>query len=171
MRDKQDPPQKEHNIHPRILKKTISSDTAMQNLGKAVAAVCTGGDIILLHGQLGAGKTTFSRGFIQGKGFKDRVKSPTFTLVEPYEFDDARIYHFDLYRLESMEELELIGWREYVSPQSICLIEWPEIIKAELPKQALSLHIDTLMHNKRRVTLRTTNPLFMEKLSQSIHDV
>ena len=93
-----------------------------------------------LSGELGAGKTSFCRAFLRGLGHSGPVKSPTFTLVEPYQVFGLNIFHFDLYRLNSAEELEYMGMDDYFSDTSLCLIEWPERGAGLLPTADLSLH-------------------------------
>jgi tRNA threonylcarbamoyladenosine biosynthesis protein TsaE len=92
----------------------------------ALAHAVQNGAVIFLSGPLGAGKTTFARGFLHALGYQKKVKSPTYTLVEPYEVAGKKIFHFDLYRLQQATELLHIGLTDYLQPDAICLIEWPE---------------------------------------------
>jgi len=101
----------------------------------------TNGGTIYLHGDLGAGKTTLARGLMRGYGYDGAVKSPTYTLVEPYEFSRYNIYHFDLYRLSIPDEVEFLGVSDYFESQNLCLIEWPENGGSELPKADLLISL------------------------------
>ena len=98
--------------------------------------------LIFLSGELGAGKTTVVRGLVHRFGFEGAVKSPTYTLVEPYGRGALRIYHFDLYRVADPEELEYLGARDYFAEQALCLIEWPERAGNRLPEPDLRVDLD-----------------------------
>lgn len=97
--------------------------------------------LVTLSGDLGAGKTTLVRAVLRALGHEGSVKSPTFTLVEPYEIEGRPIYHFDLYRLADPEELEFLGLADYFADQSLALIEWPERAAGALPPMDLQLEL------------------------------
>ena len=120
----------------------IDSDQQMQALGAKLATASGGQGRIYLDGDLGTGKTTLVRGLIHALGHDAAVKSPTFTLVEPYQVGAKNIYHFDLYRLSDPEELEYMGLRDYFSADSLCLVEWPEKGGQMLPDPDLLLKLN-----------------------------
>lgn len=121
---------------------TLSDAGATERLGAALAACCPGAAMIHLRGPLGSGKTTLVRGFLRASGISGAVKSPTYTLVEPYDAGGRQFYHFDLYRLEDPGALEMLGFRDYLEADSVCLIEWPEQAGGLLPAADITIAMD-----------------------------
>ena len=110
-------------------------------LAESMASHLFPGMNLYLKGELGSGKTTFVRGILRGLGYQDKVKSPTYTLVEPYSLEKFTIYHFDLYRFKDETEWDDAGFREYFNNTSICLVEWPEKVGHILPKPDISIEL------------------------------
>lgn len=119
----------------------LSDAEATEKFGENLAHTLLPGMIIFLRGDLGAGKTTLVRGILRGLGYEGRVKSPTYTLVEPYQVKQQQIFHFDLYRLNDPQELIYIGIEDYCRKDAICIIEWPEKAFALLPVPSLVIEI------------------------------
>ena len=117
----------------------LKNEIETTEIGAKVASCLQGGEVIYLKGELGTGKTTLVRGALNKLGFVGNVKSPTYTIVEPYSIDNHVVYHFDLYRLNDPEELESLGIRDYCDGQSICFFEWPEKGENLTPNADISL--------------------------------
>lgn len=123
----------------------LANEQATLDAGATFAKYLQAGINVYLHGDLGAGKTTFTRGVLRGLGFAGKVKSPTYTLVEPYQLkiQEAPVdfYHFDLYRFADEEEWEAAGFREYFNTHSVCLVEWPDKAGDLIPRADIDVYL------------------------------
>lgn len=117
------------------------NESAMEQFGAALLSAVENTGVVYLLGDLGMGKTTLSRGVLRAAGHQGTVKSPTYTLVEPYKTSVGLIYHFDLYRLIDPEELEYLGIRDYFTEDTLCLIEWPEKGEGLIPGADIEVSI------------------------------
>lgn len=146
----------------------LEGESETEKLGAELARLAKSSDqglTVFLDGDLGMGKTTLSRGVIRGLGHQGAVKSPTYTLVEPYEDLDPPVYHFDLYRLGDPEELEYVGIRDYFANRSFRLIEWPERGHGILPEPDIEIHLER-QGEGRSVVLRARSELGASLLNE-----
>ena len=120
---------------------TTHSAAETEALGERLAARLTGGEVIAYTGDLGAGKTAFTRGLARGLGITDRVTSPTFTIVNEYEGGRLPLFHFDMYRLSSSDELYDIGWEDYLARGGVCAVEWSENVDEALDGDTIRVDI------------------------------
>lgn len=123
------------------MKKIITySEEETKKIANKIASEINGEKVIVLNGELGAGKTKFTEGFLTYFGLEKEISSPTFTIVNEYRNEKATIYHFDVYRLSDIDEFYAIGGEEYFS-KGICIIEWGDIIEEALPKHYMKINI------------------------------
>lgn len=122
-------------------------------LGEKIGSLLKSGDVIAYNGGLGAGKTTITRGISIGLGLGDEVISPTFSLVNEYTGENTRLYHFDMYRITSPDDLETTGFYDYLEDGGILAIEWSENIESELPENTIRINIDRIDDNIRKITI------------------
>lgn len=117
------------------------SEEETKKVARDIASKIDEVKVIVLNGELGAGKTKFTEGFLSYFGLEKEISSPTFTIVNEYKNDKTNIYHFDVYRLSDIDEFYAIGGEEYFS-KGICIIEWGEIIEEALPKHYININIE-----------------------------
>ena len=131
---------------------TTNSTAETEKLGAALAAKLLPGTVIAYRGDLGAGKTAFTRGLARGLGCTDLVTSPTYTIVNEYLGGRLPLFHFDMYRLRSSEDLWDIGWEDYLERGGICAVEWSENV-ADAMEDAVVITIEKLGEDSRKITI------------------
>jgi tRNA threonylcarbamoyladenosine biosynthesis protein TsaE len=109
--------------------------------GRTLAETLTPGSIIALTGNLGAGKTTLTRAIGEGLGVNEHITSPTFTLIHEYDSGRLPLYHFDVYRIEDVEEMEWLGYEEYFFGKGVCVVEWAEKVESLLPENTIRIQL------------------------------
>lgn len=127
------------------------SSAQTEEIGRKIAKRLKAGDILAFYGGLGAGKTTLVRGIVTGLGSFDWVSSPTFAIVNEYDGEDCKIYHFDMYRIESSEDLYSVGFYDYLNSNAIIVVEWSENIEDELPANRIKITMEYLNSEDERI--------------------
>ena len=131
------------------------SEAETEALGRRLAAVLAPGAVVAYRGDLGMGKTAFTRGLARGLGYEGRVTSPTFTIVNEYQGAGLPLFHFDMYRLEDAGDLFDIGWEDYLNRGGVCAVEWSERIAGALPPETIKVTISRCPGNDdwRKITI------------------
>ena len=132
----------------------LADEAATIAYGRGLAACLEPGILVCLEGDLGAGKTTLVRGILRGLGHSGSVKSPTYTLLEPYELPKLTVYHFDFYRIGDSRELEFIGIDELMDSEAVKLVEWPEHAHGHLPTADIQITLQ-IENEGRRIEVAT----------------
>ena len=141
----------EHTMERFTMNYVTSSPAETEALGEKLGKIVPAGAVIAYTGDLGAGKTAFTRGLARGLGLTDRVTSPTFTIVNEYEGGRLPLFHFDMYRLGSSDELYDIGWEDYLSRDGVCAVEWSEIVDDALEEDAIRVDIRRGASDSQRI--------------------
>lgn len=136
-----------------------NNEKATEQLGERLSATVPPVRLLYIRGPLGAGKTTLVRGLLRGLGYEGPVKSPTFTLVEPYDLAKATVNHFDLYRVTDPQELEFLALRDYIGSGNVCIVEWPERGADVLPLPDLDVMIRPSNNEGRELQLKAHTPV------------
>ena len=139
----------------------VNSELDTIELGKKIASQLNIGDIVILTGDLGAGKTKLTEGILSYFGLSDEVSSPTFTIVNEYDTPSFKIFHFDLYRLADIDEFSSIGGEEYFE-KGVCIIEWGEMIEDFIPDRYLKLEFTTTEENQRVINITKVGDINIE---------
>lgn len=134
---------------------TSHNSEETMNFASSLASKLNIGDVVVLSGELGAGKTKFTEGFLKYFGLDNEISSPTFSIVNEYKKDDLNIYHFDVYRLEDVDEFYAIGGEEYFA-SGICIIEWGEIIEDALPQNCIRIYFEKDLSDENIRYLKVT---------------
>ncbi len=137
------------------------SEAETEDLGRRLVAALGPGAVVACRGDLGMGKTAFTRGLARGLGYEGRVTSPTFTIVNEYEGAGLPLFHFDMYRLEGPEDLFDIGWEDYLDRGGVCAVEWSERVEEALPEDAVTVAIARCPdhENWRVITVEGVEPV------------
>ncbi len=130
-----------------------NSPEQTEEIGEKLAKNLKNGSVVAMYGDLGAGKTAFTRGMARGLGLKSRVNSPTFTIVNEY-IGERNLFHFDMYRLGSSDELFDIGWEDYLNREGICVVEWSENVSDAFDGSEIEVNIEKLSENERKITIK-----------------
>jgi len=146
---------------------------ATYHLGELIGRSLIGNETVLLLGDMGSGKTAITKGIVAGMGFKDDVSSPTYTLVNEYREGNGVIYHFDLYRLHTPDELYDMGFEDYLNDEALLILEWPQLTE-DFPFSnviQINLKVDTQDYDQREIVIESDNPEFSDKISQELKHV
>ncbi len=135
-----------------MLKIKTNSAEETEKLGRLIGESLIGGEIIAMTGDLGAGKTTMTKSLAKGLDIDEHITSPTFTIVNEYD-GRLKLFHFDVYRIEDIEEMYDLGYEEYFYSGGVCIIEWANLIKEILPEDIINIEISTLDEGKREIVI------------------
>lgn len=138
-------------------KKVVFDLSEIDNVSKLIVNKIKYLKTILLRGELGSGKTTFVKSILKNLGVNDNITSPTFSIVNEYRLSQNSFYHFDLYRIENINELDIIGFDEYLDGENICFIEWPEVAMEKIYNRYLDLEIKYISESKREILITEIN--------------